>query len=163
MKKLLLGISILFCLLTFSIPVFSGSDKMKISVNGTWDFKVDKDLKYTISTIDFSFDTRKITVPACWEAEFKDLLDYSGVCWYRTFVEIPDNWRKKRIVLTFDAVDYFAEIWINKGYAGNHEGGYLPFSFEIQDKVKPGDKAEIIVKQKQFVSFDNARDINPEK
>ena len=120
--------------------------QQKTSLNGIWDFKVDGELKYNIDDIDFSINSRKINVPSCWEAEFKDLLDYSGVCWYRRVFRLPESWKGKRILLRFDAVDYFTEIWINKKFTGNHEGGYTPFCFEIQDKVKFDKENEIIVK-----------------
>ena len=114
MRKLLLLILLSFLCLTISNSLYSGEDMLKMSLQGIWDFKVDRELKYTINTIDFSSDSKKINVPSCWESEFKNLLDYSGVGWYRKIVIIPEKWRRKRILLKFDAVDYFAEIWINK-------------------------------------------------
>ncbi|HID06363.1 MAG TPA: glycoside hydrolase family 2, partial [Armatimonadetes bacterium] len=80
---------------------------------------------------------RQITVPSCWEAEFEDLVNYDGVAWYRRTLEIPAEWLqiahngKSRIIVHFDAVDYFARVWLNEYLLGEHEGGYLPFEFEI--------------------------------
>jgi len=146
MRKLTIIAVFLLSGILSSLNLYSGEGCHRIILNGVWDFIVDGDLKYTIENIDFSKEARKINVPSCWEAEFKDLLDFSGVCWYRRVITVPEEWRKNRILLKFDAVDYFTEIWVNKEYAGNHEGGYTPFYFEIQDKIKTGKQNEIIVK-----------------
>ncbi|MFO7612826.1 MAG: glycoside hydrolase family 2 TIM barrel-domain containing protein, partial [Clostridia bacterium] len=42
-----------------------------------------------------------------------------------------------RILLNFEAVDWKCEIFINGMKGGSHEGGYLPFSIDITDLVKP--------------------------
>jgi hypothetical protein len=49
--------------------------------------------------------------------------------------------------LLFGAVDYRAEVSINGTIIGAHEGGYLPFGFEVQEHVRPGaiDRLEVHV------------------
>ena len=44
---------------------------------------------------------------------------------------IPAQFRKKRILLHFGAVDQIADVYINDTYVGHSEGGYIPFSFDI--------------------------------
>lgn len=39
----------------------------------------------------------------------------------------------KRCLLHFGAVDQIAEVYLNEQYLGKHEGGYMPFSFDITD------------------------------
>ncbi|MBE5948517.1 MAG: MFS transporter [Lachnospiraceae bacterium] len=39
----------------------------------------------------------------------------------------------KRTILHFGAVDEIAEVWLNTQFLGKHEGGYLPFSFDVTD------------------------------
>jgi len=136
---------LLFCLILSDFAYSENVEKI-ISLNGVWDFKIDRELKFTINNIDFSINSRKINVPSCWEAEFEDLLNYSGVCWYRKTFKVPEGWEGKRVLIRFDAVDYFTELWVNKELVGNHEGGYLPFYFEIQEKIDFDKENEIIVK-----------------
>lgn len=41
-----------------------------------------------------------------------------------------------RILLHFGAVDQIAEVFVNDTFVGKHEGGYLPFTFDITDAIK---------------------------
>ena len=53
----------------------------------------------------------------------------------KTFV-LPSDFTKERIILHFGAVDQIATVWVNDEKMGSHEGGYLPFSFDITKVVK---------------------------
>ncbi|MBL8157115.1 MAG: hypothetical protein JNM70_23280, partial [Anaerolineae bacterium] len=46
----------------------------------------------------------------------------------RTFRVPPTAHRRARI--HFDAVDYYAEVWLNDQYLGKHEGNFAPFEFD---------------------------------
>ena len=48
---------------------------------------------------------------------------------------ISSQWRKKRIILTIGAADFFTDCWCNGVYLGHHEGGYLPFEFDLTDAL----------------------------
>lgn len=56
------------------------------------------------------------------------------LCYEVSFV-LPETFTKKRVLLHFGAVDQVAEVWVNGHCVGTHEGGYLPFSFDITDTV----------------------------
>ena len=56
------------------------------------------------------------------------------LCYEVSFV-LPETFTKKRVLLHFGAVDQVAEVWVNGTCVGTHEGGYLPFSFDITDTV----------------------------
>jgi hypothetical protein len=60
------------------------------------------------------------------------------VGWYRKHVEIPANdaWNNKRIILTIGAADFFTDGWCNGVHLGHHEGGYIPFEFDLTDSLK---------------------------
>jgi beta-glucuronidase len=102
---------------------------------------------------DFSFDTeqigesqgwvngfshgRPIAVPASWNDQFEDARDYLGPAWYQTYFDLPWNWHDKRNFVRFGSVNYLAKVWLNGTYLGDHEGGHLPFEFDITSLVKP--------------------------
>src|ERR1043166_7830345 len=60
------------------------------------------------------------------------------VGWYRRAIEIPANeaWKKKRIILTIGAADFFTDCWCNGKHLGHHEGGYTPFEFDLTEALK---------------------------
>ena len=110
-----------------------------INLNGEWDFTVDnalngRELEYYKKD---GFD-QKITVPFCPESPLSGIgnVDFKYCVWYRKDIEIPADWKGKRTILHFGAVDYLATVWVNGEFVGRHKGGYTPFSFDITDKLK---------------------------
>ncbi len=59
------------------------------------------------------------------------------VGWYRRLIEIPVSqaWEGKRIILTIGAADFFTDCWCNGIHLGRHEGGYVPFEFDLTDTL----------------------------
>lgn len=59
------------------------------------------------------------------------------VGWYRRLVEIPATapWTGKRAILTVGAADFFTDCWCNGVHLGRHEGGYVPFEFDLTDAL----------------------------
>ncbi|MBQ8278257.1 MAG: MFS transporter [Roseburia sp.] len=78
------------------------------------------------------------------------LSDYTGKIGshlvYETCVQIPEDFKKERILLHFGAVDQIAEVWVNDKCVGRHEGGYLPFCFDVTDYVTRDGENKVVVK-----------------
>ena len=108
------------------------------SLDGTWQFAVDREGKLTINDLSSVKDWREIRVPLSWNAQFADLRDYRGVAWYRKTVDLMPIKPDQTVLLKFGAVDYVAEVFVNGQKAGEHEGGYLPFTFDVGNLVKAG-------------------------
>jgi len=83
---------------------------------------------------------RTIQVPSVWELEEKD---YEGVAVYRRTFKAPKKWQDKITHISFDAVNYRAEVYLNDNVVGVHEGGFTPFSFRI-DSMLNFDKDNVI-------------------
>lgn len=49
------------------------------------------------------------------------------------------NGERNRVLLHFGAVDQVAEVFVNGSLAGRHEGGYLPFSYDITKYLLEGE------------------------
>lgn len=60
------------------------------------------------------------------------------ILWYRRTIEIPDLPEGRRILLHFGAVDERCAVYWNGHKAGTHRNGYLAFSFDVTEFVKPG-------------------------
>lgn len=65
--------------------------------------------------------------------------EYHGVAWYwRTLPPLAAPGPNERCLLTFGAVDYLADAWLNGHYIGGHEGGETPFTLDITSPLRPG-------------------------
>ena len=110
------------------------------SLNGTWEF--DFDDKNEGLDADWPNTTRKfpknITVPFCFESKMSGIGDTSfhPYVWYRRSFRVPADWKGKRVLLNFGAVDYRARVWLNGKVLGDHEGGHTPFRFDVTPLLK---------------------------
>ena len=66
--------------------------------------------------------------------------------WYSREFSVPKEWKGKRILLNFGAVDWKTEVYVDGKLAGEHVGGYDPFSFDITDLLTKGKKHNLTVK-----------------
>jgi beta-glucuronidase len=108
-------------------------------LSGQWDFKPDPDDRGLKSGWAGGFGRgRKIIVPASWNDQFKDTHDFLGPAWYQTRFDLPFIHEGKKLYLRFGSVNYLAEVWLNGKKLGSHEGGHLPFVFEITRHIRRG-------------------------
>ncbi|GAB4036303.1 beta-glucuronidase [Spirosoma gilvum] len=75
--------------------------------------------------------SRSIAVPGSWNEQFTDSRDYLGLAWYEKQTYVPSTWKGQRIFIRIGSATYAAKLWINGKLVGQHEGGNLPFAFEI--------------------------------
>lgn len=103
-----------------------------------WQFLVDKEGTLKAGNIGSLEGWRDVRVGLSWNAQFADLRDYMGVAWYRTTFDAPQTNARGHALIRFGAVDYFTEVYVNGKRIGEHEGGYMPFSFDVTSALKPG-------------------------
>ncbi|MCC6168039.1 MAG: beta galactosidase jelly roll domain-containing protein [Caldilineaceae bacterium] len=116
------------------------SFRTQITLDGSWQFQIDPDQRQDIDQVDA---WRTIQVPGPWQAQFDDLRHYSGAAWYRRSFHLqaaPGG----AAILHFGAVDYHATVWVNGQQVGEHEGGYLPFEFDVAALLTAGSN-EVVV------------------
>ena len=58
---------------------------------------------------------------------------------YKKTFSLPEGMKSERVILHFGAVDQIAEVAVNGKAIGSHEGGYLPFEFDITDALTEGE------------------------
>ena len=90
----------------------------------------------------------EILVPYCIESALSGVMKRVGPeerLWYRRAVVLPEGWSGRRVLLHFGAVDWEAKVWVNGKEAGEHRGGYDPFTFEITDLLQQGEN-EVVVR-----------------
>jgi beta-glucuronidase len=110
-----------------------------VDLSGFWDLRFDPEGQGLQAGWAKGFPGgRPVAVPASWNDQFEDGRDYLGSTWYQTRFDLPWGWdaARQRIVLRFNSVNYMAEVWLNGVRLGQHEGGHLPFEFDLMPHVK---------------------------
>lgn len=79
-----------------------------------------------------------IPVPASWNKAIADLWSYEGHGWYRREISVPLAWEGRRVVFESDGANYLTALYVNGRKAGEHEGGYTPFSIPIHSYLECG-------------------------
>ncbi|KAA2235718.1 glycoside hydrolase family 2 protein [Salinarimonas soli] len=105
----------------------------RISLDGTWEF-----LHVSDDRLSGPAEVRTIKVPSPWQAQFTDLHMRAGIGIYRRDVTLRESWLRDRVWLRFGAVFHNTKLWVNGELIGTNEGGFLPFSFDVTDALKPG-------------------------
>ena len=120
------------------LPPRSNRHRQACDLSGFWDFRFDPEDAGLQNGWQSGFPGgRPIAVPASWNDQFEDGRDFLGPAWYRTDFDLPWGFADKRLFLRFDSVNYLAEAWLNGHSLGMHEGGHLPFAFDISQFVRP--------------------------
>ena len=143
-----LTISFLLIMIIHSV---SGQDNLSfdnISLNGEWEIIYDYDNigKSNNFHSKEGFNKgiiEKIDVPSVWE-RFKK--DYEGVVYYRTTFKVDKSLKSKKIHLNFNASNYITEVFVNDNSVGFHEGGFTPFSFNIEHIIDFDKENTLIVR-----------------
>jgi beta-galactosidase/beta-glucuronidase len=91
---------------------------------------------------------RDIVVPYCFESKLSGIADtgFHRVFWYSRTLAIPASWRGQHVLLHFGAVDYRASVWLNGHFLGQHEGGGVPFSFDITAALAKGSGNRLVLR-----------------
>lgn len=112
-----------------------------VNLNGTWEFEYDNTMVGVAKRYferERLFDT--IEVPFCPESRLSGHghTDFINAVWYRRNIEVTKADLEGTVLLTFGAVDYVADIYINGRHVGSHTGGYNAFTFDITDYLEAG-------------------------
>lgn len=132
-------------------PQFQRADWLNL--NGEWNFEFDDGrvgLRERWHEAGRVF-SRKIVVPYCFESKLSGIGDTAAhdVAWYRRKFRLTENFRNRRTLLHFGAVDYAARVWVNGILVGEHEGGHVSFFFDITDALREGDN-ELVVRAEDY-------------
>lgn len=114
------------------------------NLNGLWNYAITD-----ASAAGFEFLNGQILVPFAIESALSGvgrLVTDKEALWYEREFSIPSEWKNKRILLHFGAVDWHAAVYVDDNLAGEHKGGYAPFSFDITDLLARGRKHTLRVK-----------------
>jgi beta-glucuronidase len=95
--------------------------------------------------IEYDFDrSDNITVPSDWNTQKEKLFYYEGTVWYKKSFDHRMKDPSNRLFVTFGAVNYQADVYLNGKKLGVHIGGFTPFNYEITDLVRERDNFLIV-------------------
>ncbi len=109
----------------------------KLDISGIWDFKTDPaGIGEATGWANGLTDPRPMAVPGSWNEQYDDLFGYLDLAWYVRKVYVPSGWQGQRVFIRVGSAVYYSTVYVNGIKVGAHEGGHLPFAFEITDQVK---------------------------
>lgn len=100
----------------------AGIENCRISLSGSWTFGINERANGTIQ------------VPGEWEMQGFFVKEGETGKYSKSF-SIPADWSGRRIKVRFDAVSSHAYVKVNGRIVGEHEGSFVPFEFDITDKL----------------------------
>ncbi|MDR0573537.1 MAG: glycoside hydrolase family 2 [Tannerella sp.] len=148
------------------------SVRKEICLNGWWDFQpvalpvgyqqgkgIAPDLH---QPNDAGWEKVKIKIPSPWNInsfanrglEGPDHRNYPSypqawenvkMAWMRKIITIPSDWNNHKIVIHFEAVAGYSEVYVNGRKVTENFDLFLPFDADVTPFVKPGKTAEIWV------------------
>jgi len=119
------------------------------NLNGLWKYKISKD---TSLINGFNND---VVVPFPIESilsRVRKTISEKEYLIYKKVFSLPNNFIKDNTFINFGAVDNIATIILNNKVLGTHIGGYLPFSFNVNEVIKEKDN-ELYVIVKDGTSY----------
>lgn len=63
---------------------------------------------------------------------------YDGIGWYRRYFKLPDVYKDKRIVVSFEGVMTNCDVYLNGQRLTTHHGGYMGFTVDLTGRVQWG-------------------------
>ncbi|HTL55140.1 MAG TPA: glycoside hydrolase family 2 TIM barrel-domain containing protein [Candidatus Limnocylindrales bacterium] len=148
--------------LTLSCPVWAGTQNIPLpehprpdferaqwmNLNGLWEFQFDGenrglDQKWFNNTEKFP---EKIMVPFPWGSESSGVEDKATIAWYERTVQVPESWQGQRVFVVIGACDWETQGWLDGVSIGSHQGGYIPFEFELTPHLKPGKEQKLVLR-----------------
>ena len=141
---------IVFYVFAFALLTQTSTSQERITteLKDGWKFsKGPNDSAYQ-KTFDDS-DWQSVRIPHDWAIEGPFIvngdentgkLPWKGEGWYRKKLNIPGNYKNKRLYLLFDGVMAFPAVYINGRLAGNWDYGYNSFYLDITNFVNFNDE-----------------------
>ncbi len=125
------------------------ADQWWLNLNGRYEFEIDR--AGSGQARGYASGHRlagEITVPFCPESRLSGVedRDFLNAVWYRRFIDVPDAWQGRRVLLHVGACDYLATVWLNGREVGRHEGGYTPFTCELTDALRGDGRDELVLR-----------------
>lgn len=104
---------------------------MRIYLNRNWDFEGKSvDIPHAVKETPF---------------HYFDESEYQMVSTYQKEIDVPNEWKGKQVLLTFEGVAHVCEVFLNGEKIGEHRCGYTAFTVNLKNLIY-GEKNNLLVK-----------------
>jgi glycosyl hydrolase family 2 len=121
-----------------------------LNLNGPWQFQFDaQDSGETRRWFQTGLPAaRQILVPFPWGSPLSGVPDSAPIGWYARTIDVPAAWTAggRRVFLVIGAADWRTTAWLDGQKLGTHDGGYIPFEFELTKNLKPGQQQLLVLR-----------------
>jgi len=119
-----------------------------LNLNGPWQFQFDAaDSGEARGWSRGDLTTpRQILVPFPWGSPLSGVPDSAVIAWYSRSIAVPAAWAGRRVFLVIGAADWRTTAWLDGQKLGTHDGGYIPFEFELTKYVKTGQRQRLVLR-----------------
>ncbi len=119
----------------------------RIPLNGFWRFRVDPNDIGENNGWHKGFESEHLVyVPSSWNEQNPDWDKYVGIAWYQTKFYIGVEHIGKIPWTVFKGCGYYAKIWVNGLFLGDHEGSFIEFRLNALKAVTFGKMNTLVVK-----------------
>ncbi len=75
-----------------------------------------------------------------WQEDAGGARGFKPMCdgWYRKHFQAPESWKGKRVVIDFEGVMYYCDVYVNGEKVASNEYGYTGFEAEVSRQLKYG-------------------------
>ncbi len=115
LRRILLLAPVLALVAGTGTSLYAQGMKRLLDLRGSWKFELGDDARWA----EPGFDDKKwvtVRVPGTWEEQ--GFPGYDGYAWYRKRIQIPPEWRTKRLYLGLGAIDDADEVFVNGHFMG---------------------------------------------
>lgn len=113
-------------------------------LNGSWEFAFDDENRAQADhwELDSFRPEGRIEVPFCFESKLSGIGDTSihDHVFYKRNFTVPEEWKGRRVLLHFEAVDYSCRVFVNEKLCTEHTGGNAGFCADITDYLRDGEQ-----------------------
>lgn len=121
-----------------------------MNLNGVWQYFKRSSIKYDYEGKASTF-SKAILVPFSVESALSGIMDKSysanrnATHMYRRTFTLPESFKGRNVLLHFGAVDWRCYVYVNGQLAGTHDGGSVPFTFDITSLLNEESEQELQV------------------
>lgn len=119
----------------------------RINLNFDWQYKMDfKDEYVSAGAVDAGFEL--VNIPHAnkvLDYNNFDESEYQFISCYRKQVPIASEYNGRAIILKFEGIASYAQLYINGQYIAEHFGGYTPFEIDISNAVIYGEENFLVI------------------